>query len=194
MKRIILAAAVAIFLALPMAAQTQPNQQPSLGDAARKLREQKKNPTKPAKVITNDNLGSSPAAATAAAETAAAPAEAGPSQAKPSKPGAQAEETPEKQRAKEEAQWRKRFAEAHTKLEQAEKELDILQRELNLLQRQYYSDPNKALQQQYSRQDIDAHRQKIADKQQEVDQLKQALSDLEDELRRSGGDPGLARP
>ncbi len=193
MKKMVLAAA-AIFLALPLAAQTQPNEQPSLGDAARKLREQKKPPAKPVKVITNDNLGSSSAAATPAAETAAAPAEAGPSQAKPSKPGAQAEETPEKKLAKEEAQWHKRFAEAHTKLEQAEKELDVLQRELNLLQQQYYSDPNKALQQQYSRQDIDAHRQKIADQQQEVDKLKQALSDLEDELRRSGGDPGWARP
>jgi hypothetical protein len=75
----------------------------------------------------------------------------------------------------------------------AEKELDILQREVNKAQTQYYSDPQKALSEQYSRKSINEHDTEIAAKKQEVAQLKQALSDLETELRRSGGDTGWAR-
>ncbi|PYU12524.1 MAG: hypothetical protein DMG29_13980, partial [Acidobacteria bacterium] len=70
---------------------------------------------------------------------------------------------------------------------------DILQREFNLMQQQYYSDPNKALREQYDRSDLNNHLKAINDKKQEVARLKQALSDLEDELRRAGGDPGWGR-
>ena len=55
---------------------------------------------------------------------------------------------------KDEAYWRKQFAEANRKLADDSKELDILQREYNLNQTQYYSDPNAALKQEYSRQDL----------------------------------------
>jgi len=47
--------------------------------------------------------------------------------------------------------------------------------------------------QQYNRSDINDHKAKIDAKQKEIDGLKQQLSDMEDELRKAGGDPGWAR-
>ncbi len=49
---------------------------------------------------------------------------------------------------------------------------------------------NKALREQYSRREINAQRQKIEEKKLEIKKLREALSDVEDELRHAGGDPG----
>ncbi len=89
--------------------------------------------------------------------------------------------------------WRKRFADQRAKISQAEQELDILQREAQKLQTQYYSDPQKALAEQYTRKDITDQDAKIQAKKDEIAKLKQGLSDLEDQLRASGGDSGWAR-
>jgi len=157
----------------------------SLAEAARKARQDSQNEPKAAKTYTNDSMeaikeggisrvGSSPATP---------PAQNTATAAKP----ATAPEPP-----KGEEYWRKRFSDARQKLATAEKELDIMQRELNLAQTQFYSDPNKALQQQYSRDEINDKTAKIDAKKQEVADLKQALADLTDELRRAGGQPGWA--
>ncbi len=58
---------------------------------------------------------------------------------------------------------------------------------------QYYNDPQKAMQEQYTRAEINAKNDKIAEKKKEIADLKQQLSDLEDQLRSAGGDPGWAR-
>src|SRR6266704_1606376 len=92
-----------------------------------------------------------------------------------------------------EAAWRKRFQAQRDKIAKAEKELDILARELEKAQVQYYPDPQKAMAQQNTRADITAINTKIDAKKQELDQLKKGLDDLEDQLRKSGGDPGWAR-
>jgi hypothetical protein len=171
-------------------------QQESVAEAARKAREQKKAQPKPGKVITNDDLpatsgGISIVGTTApSAEKGSAEAVTG---AAGKKAGAVGAKGAEEEEVKGEAYWRKRFAEARGKLRDAERELDILQRELNLKEMQYYPDPTKALREQYDRKEINTYRQKITDKQGEVEQLRQALSDLEDELRRAGGDPGWSR-
>ena len=68
-----------------------------------------------------------------------------------------------------------------------------MQKELNKDQVQYYSDPQKALMQQHDRSDINERTAKIDAKKKELDALNQKLSDMEDELRRAGGDPGWAR-
>jgi hypothetical protein len=169
---------------------TQQGATDPVADAARKAREQKKAEPKPKKVYTNEDFGGAtpaPAAAAAAATTNGEPKQG-------------AEVTGDKDKAPadgatkngEEA-WRKRFKEARDKLAQAEQELDILQREAQKAQVQYYSDPQKALAQQYSRKDITDNDTKIEAKKQEIAQMKQHISDLEDELRKSGGDPGWAR-
>jgi hypothetical protein len=169
-----------------------------VADAARKAREQKKEAPKPKKVYTNDNFGSgsgssaqaatpSPATATPAgdakdASTGDAAADAKTGDAK--KPAAD---------KNDEATWRKKFGEARQSLADAEKELDILQREAQKAQVQYYSDPAKGMTEGYSRKDINEKDTKIAAKKQEIEQQKQHLADMEDQLRRSGGDIGWAR-
>lgn len=193
MPRAIFGAVSLILLAFPLCYGSP--QQPSVAEAARVAREQKKNQQKPAKVFTNDDLAAMSEGVSVVGS--AAPASKEGSAAKPSathgKTGATEEKAAKPKEEKGQAYWRGRFAEARSKLRDAEKELDILQRELNLQQMQYYSDPNKALREQYERKDINDLRKKIDDKRKEVEQLRQALSDLEDELRQAGGEPGWAR-
>lgn len=166
----------------------QTAQHDALADAARRAREQKKEQPQPKKIYTNDDLSSAPsreAPAPAASDSAAASAApAGQNQAKAAAPADK--ETPE-------TKWRKRFTEQHAKIRQAEEQLDILQRELDKNQMQYYPDPQKALAEQHTRGDIQSRSAKIEAKKREIEQLKQQLSDMEDELRKSGGDPGWAR-
>jgi hypothetical protein len=48
------------------------------------------------------------------------------------------------------------------------------------------------MKEQYSRADLDKTQGQIDAKKQAIEKDKQALSDLEDDLRKSGGDPGWA--
>jgi predicted RNase H-like nuclease (RuvC/YqgF family) len=160
-----------------------------VADAARKAREQKKNATQPKKVFTNDDVAPAPAPA----PPATAPTEAKEGDANAPKKDAAADAKDEKAPDNSEAGWRKRFAEQRAKISQAEQELDVLQREAQKLQTQYYSDPQKALAEQYTRKDITDQDAKIQAKKDEIAKLKQGLSDMEDQLRASGGDSGWAR-
>ena len=169
-----------------------------VADAARKAREQKKAEAKPKKVFTNDDLGSAAPAPAAATPATNAPA-SGNADAKENAEGtangdkdAAADNSAGVNKNGEEA-WRKRFREARDKLAQSEQELDILQREAQKSQVQYYTDPQKALSEQYSRKEISDKDTKIDAKKQEIAQMKQHIADLEDALRKSGGDPGWAR-
>jgi chromosome segregation ATPase len=166
-----------------------------VADAARKAREQKKAEAKPKKVYTNEDFGgttATPAAATPATGTGKPESQEGPTGEKSDDKGATGKKAATADKNSEE-NWRKRFREARDKLAQAEQELDILQREAQKAQVQYYNDPQKALSEQYSRKDVTEKDTKIAAKKQEIAQMKQHLSDMEDELRASGGDSGWAR-
>ena len=204
-------AGVYILVALPalglggiavIAQQQDASQQPStdpVADAARKAREQKKEAPKPKKVYTNEDLGSGGGStAPAAAPAAAAPNTDANANAKEN-PDGQANgdnaSTDSKAGAgkSDEEKWRKRFQEARANLADAEKELDILQREAQKAQVQYYSDPTKAMNEQLTRKDVNEKDSQIAAKKQDIAKLKQKLSDMEDELRRSGGEIGWAR-
>ncbi len=156
----------------------------SVAEAARKARENKKAAPAGKKVYTDDDV--KPAQETPPAS--AAPGAAQP--ATPDSPEANAAAAPGKG---DEKAWRTRFQTQRDQITRAEKELDVLQREQDKAQVQYYADPQKALSEQYSRKDINDKDAKIAAKKQEIAQLKQGLDDLEDELRKSGGDPGWAR-
>jgi chromosome segregation ATPase len=180
-------------MALAALAQQSPDQQPSdpVADAARKARAEKQATPKPKKVYTDDDFASSRnAAAQAASADSAAPlatSEQAATDATAAK-DASASNDP-----KSEAYWRKRFQTVRDKIDQSGKELDILQRELNKDQVQYYNDPQKALMQQYDRKDINEKTSKVDAKKKEIEDLKKQLSDMEDELRKAGGDPGWAR-
>ncbi len=160
-------------IAVIAAQQATSSQQGSdpVADAARKAREQKKTEASAATPATEtkDSSAASTSGDNAGTTKAAAP------------------------NKNDEASWRKRFSETRGQLAQTEKELDILQREAQKAQVQFYSDPAKAMKEQYSRTEVTEKDTKIAAKKQEIDQLKQKLSDMEDDLRRSGGEIGWAR-
>ncbi len=204
MKKVLLLVATLFFCASGLLAQSQPAQQTqqeeSLGAVARRLRKQKAKPAA-AKVYTNDDLEKLARGrisvvgqpTTAAAATTAAP-EGQPAAAAPAGEAAAAPATEEKG----EQYWRGKFAEARANIARAEQELDILQRELNLARMQFNQDPNQAMRQQYLGEQAGGKvaelRQKIEAKQAELEKLRSALANLENDLRRSGGSPGWARP
>jgi hypothetical protein len=156
--------------------------------AARKAREQKKDQAKPAHVFDNDNVpkagGISAVGATPAEESGdgGVTADAGAGDAKAGAPS-----------ANDEKSWRDRFAKLRHKLDEDQADLDIMQRELGVLDVQYYNDPVKAMQQGYTRSDIDEKTAKIDAKKKQIEADGQAITDAEEELRKSGGDPGWAR-
>lgn len=167
-------------------AQNPPAQQAEdpLAAAARKARAEQQAAPKPKKVYTNDDFASVPPPKATDAKSDAAQSDAN-AKGDSSNP---ADNDP-----KSEAYWRKRFAKVRDKLASAEKEVQVLQREFDKAEVQYYPDPQKALMQQYDRKDINDKRTKLDAKQKEVESLKAQISDMEDELRRAGGDPGWAR-
>ncbi len=177
---------------LPAATQQQGSSQrqtsDSVADAARKAREAKKNATKPKKVYTDDDLKKSEPAPDAASGSAPGNASGTAAATVQNAGDATKAEDPNGETA-----WRKRFKDHRNKIAKAEKELDILGREVQKAQVEYYPDPQKAMTQQNSRADINAINAKIDGKKKELDQLRQGLNDLEDQLRKSGGDPGWAR-
>lgn len=94
---------------------------------------------------------------------------------------------------KSEEDWRKEFSDMHYKIRMAQSELDVLQRELNVSLIQYDPNPAKAMRESITRRQINERRKKIDDKKADIQRLKQEESDLEDELRYAGGDPGWSR-
>jgi chromosome segregation ATPase len=182
-----------LFCSLGLAARQQDTSQQTgdpVADAARRAREAKQHGPKTKKVYTDDDV-SSPKAASTATSTAGDSSTQGSS--KPDAGTSAKTTTSADADAKAEAAWRKRFKEQRENIARAEKELDVLQRETQKDQIQYYPDPQKAMTEQYTRKDINEKDAKIAAKRKEIEQLKQGLADLEDALRKSGGDPGWAR-
>jgi phage-related minor tail protein len=163
-----------------------------VADAARRARAQRKDAPKPKKVITDDDIAAKPAPPTVPTAAPAANAEqAATTSGTNSKPAADgADNQPDRN---PEAYWRKRFAAQRKKISDVEQEIDILQREAQKADLQYYSDPQKAMNEQFNRKEIKDKNDKIAAKKKELADLKQQLSDLEDELHRAGGDSGWTR-
>jgi len=205
MQFAVLVSALLLFPALLGARQAQ--NQESVADAARKAQAEKKPPVKPAMVFTNDNIdtvkgtisvvGETPAppekeTTTAQDNTKAAPADDKSKLAPANDKSKTAPADDKTTSPNDETHWRKTFADARKKLADDTHELDILQREYNLKQQQYFSDPNTAMREQFTRQDLTDTKTKIDEKTAAVAQDKQAISDLEDALRQAGGEPGWA--
>ena len=179
---------------LPALAQQQqsqaspaPQSGDPLADAARKAREQQKATPKPKKVYTDDDVKPATPSPDAGPPPGASGAQAAPGNGTDAAAnGGSKADDPEKV-------WRKRFQDQRDKIAAAEKELDILQREDDKAQVQYYNDPTKAMNEQFTRKDINDKNAKIDQKKQQIADLKKQLSDMEDDLRKSGGDPGWAR-
>ena len=159
----------------------QQQNQPSVAEAARKNREEKKNQPQPTKVYNNDNIGGAGGPVSVVGQ---APSSDTDSTGAPPAAGSGAHDK---------SYWHGKFSDARKKLADDKKDLDLLQREYNLKQTQYYSDPNEAMKQQYSSDDLKAAKDKIDQRTADVAKDEQAIEDLEDQLRQSGGDPGWAR-
>jgi len=180
---------------LSAAARQQGSSQQQTGDpvadAARKAREKKKDAPKPKKIYTDDDVKKS------APEPAAAPGVAGgtvaATAAQAAGGSAKTGDATKTEDPNGQAAWRRRFQAQRDKIAKLMKEVDILGRELEKAQMEYYPDPQKALTQQNSRAEINAINAKIDAKKKEVAELQQGLDDMEEQLRKSGGDPGWAR-
>jgi len=196
MKAAMLVSALS-FGVLPMHAQQAQSPQSTgdaVADAARKAREQKKEAPKPKKVFTDDDVKPASSSETQPGANAAASGTQNPSAGtQPADANGAAADSGANGSKNDEATWRKKFQEQRDKIAQAEKELDLLQREGDKAQVQYYADPQKAMNEQLTRKDINDHNSKVEEKKKQVAQLKQQMSDMEDDLRKSGGDPGWAR-
>jgi hypothetical protein len=166
----------------PAASKTTATKSDSLADAARKAREAQKNAPKAPMVFTNDNIPTSSGGVSVVGNSAAASSDESAS--------SDAQAAADKN---DESTWRRRFADARHKIDQDTAELTVMQRELGELNVQYYPDPTQALMQSVSRADITKKQAAIDAKQKELDADKDALSNLEDELRKAGGDPAWAR-
>ena len=169
--------------------------EPSVAEAARKTRADKKTEPQSAKhVWTDDNIPKTPrdVPTPASVEGGAAPDKG--AAGTPADAGLD-----DKAKAELETKWRERFAAAHKKLADDEKEADLLQREYNLKRQQYYSDPNTALREQYQYPsgrggELNDTAKKIEEKKAQIEADKQAISDLEDQLRKDGLPSGWSRP
>jgi hypothetical protein len=174
----------------------------SIADLARQTRAKKQQAAAAEKVYTNDSIPSAPSSSTpapAATPTPAAPTAAAASAEETdgeAPEGAAAAEEPAAQEptyAELEAEYRKKFAELKQALDTEERRLDVLQRELNLAQQQFYADPNVAMREQYSRQEITTRMEELETQRAAVEKAKQDIEALETELRQKNLPPGWAR-
>ncbi len=182
--------AVALLFAVPgLAAQSQSNQKESLGEAARKARQQKKPAAKPVKVLTDDDLARPPQIGPPSVQDAKAsepriPGETPAVEKQEPVPGAAARSETEERAAKLEADLKA----AKEQLAEAEKGLNLLQREFDLRRDQYYSNPDFKSDKQGKAQ-LDSLQQQISVRQQEVERLKEKLAALEAERKSLPGAP-----
>ena len=162
----------------------------SLGETARKLRQNKPAETS-SRVITNDDLRQALTAEPAKPE----PDESrnGADIAKPSsdeaaKAASEGKKSdPEADQEKLDADWKARIDAQKQQIDGVAHELDLLQRENKLRAAAYYADAGTRLRNQQSYAADDRKYQKeIADKQKALDDAKTKLSDLQEQARKAG--------
>ena len=176
----------ATLLAAVAFAQSQDTQ--SVAEAARRARAQKKNSEKPAKVITDETLEVKKGdVQSAAAEQLRVPG----SQETPAQPGAAATApAPGSKIASEDKTHAalKERVELKEKIKEAMSDLDLLKREYQLDQDSFYSSPDYA-NNTSGKAKLDAMKQQIADKQQDLDRLKEQLAALPEAQESSTSTP-----
>lgn len=174
-------------------------QQQSLGDYARNIRKDKK-PTS-AKTFDNDNLPMEDKLSVVGNGSDGAPdnSASGPGSNGGTAQGSQdAAKAPEKMptvqpgQSQEERQqvydkWTQKISDQKSKVDDINHDLDLLQREYKLRAAELYGDAGSRLrnQTQWDKEDAD-YKQKIAEKQKDLDQAKQGMDDLEEDARKAG--------
>jgi hypothetical protein len=193
---------VSLFLSIATAgfasAQSQqpaavtPSPTPSLGELARHLKAQReKAAVKPQTVFTNDNLPARPPQEGPTAAGGMAPAGGEKPKAEAGAPSGGP--SPE---AHDEKYYREKMKDLQSQMDVHQRELAVLEQKTGQAQVQFYTDPNKTLQQSstpafYS--DVNKLRDEIEKKKQQIADDQKAIEDLRDQLRREGGAPGWLR-
>lgn len=163
---------------------------PSLADIARKSKAER---AKADKVFTNDNL---PARPRGEGLTAASGISSKPAEQPASKTGTATSSQIPSSDAHDEKYYQAKMKELGENLEMHQRQLDVLEQKLSQNQMQFYSDPNKTLQQGSTPSfngDVNKLRADIEKKKQQIADDQKAMEDLRDQLRREGGDPGWLR-
>jgi len=163
---------------LSAAALAQSQDTPSVAEAARRAREQKKAQAKPAKVITEDDVkpAAQPSPATPASPDAATAAGT-PAQPASSTANASAASSSPPPDAKDQKD-SKEVTELKAQIKQVQGDLDLLQREQSLEQDKYYSNTDY-VHDTAGKTKLDALKQQVIDKQQELERLKARLAELQ---------------
>jgi hypothetical protein len=179
--------AVSTLLSFSASAQTPsaPQDQPPLGDYARKVRKDPAVPKAKPKVFDNDNLPTNDKLSIVGqpAETASVVTPADEKDAAAAKPV-------EDDKAKKEAEWKAwqgKLSAQKDQIDLSTRELDVLQREYQLRAAAMYADAGNRIRNsaEWDKQDAD-YKQKIADKQKSIDDAKQKLTDMQEEARKAG--------
>ena len=167
----------------------EPNQVPSLGEIARRLKtEHEKEIQAPVPVFTNDNLpsrdsgGISTLKATEGAHQKPMTRKRKPATAENKVHG--------------EKYFRSKADKIRSQLEFHERQLAVLQQQLGLARMQYYPDPQKTLEQESTpafQSDLGKLHTKIAEAEKAVADDQKAMDELQEQLRQEGGDPGWIR-
>ncbi len=162
---------------LPSAAFAQSQDSQSVAEAARRARAQKKNTEKSPKVITDETLDVKKGdVQNATAEQPKIPGT--PETSAQPAAGASAAQSPKNasEDDKARAALKERVA-LKEKIKEAQSDLDLQQREYKLDEESFYSSPDYA-KNTSGKEKLDAMKQQITDKQQELDQLKARLAAL----------------
>ncbi len=181
MSRLIsLRLAVSIVLAsalLPAAAFAQ--SQDSVAEAARRARAQKKNSEKAAKIITDETLEVKKGdVQSAAAEQLRMPGTPETPAAQPAPANAPSSAAQNEKKASEDEKLAKELAALKEQIKQAQSDVDLAKREQALQQDTYFSNPDY-VHDTAGKAKLDAMKQQITDKQQELDRLKARLAELQ---------------
>jgi chromosome segregation ATPase len=184
LRRIPLRLALPIVLAaalLPAAAFAQSQDAQSVAEAARRARAQKKNSEKPAKVITDETLDVKKGDVQSA--TAEQPRIPGTpeTQAQPTPANEPSSAAQSEKKASEDEKLAKELAALKEQIKQAQSDLDLVQREQSLQQDTYFSNTDY-IHDTAGKAKLDALKQQISDKQQELDRLKARLAELQPSL------------
>jgi len=152
--------------------------------------ERAKSGKKPLKEFTNDNLPPRPsggagltvAASMSPTSETGEEAQAGTSTTTEGSPGVH-----------DEKYYRNAMRELRTRQEMHQRQLAVLEQKLSQNQMQFYADPQKTLEQEFSRADVNKFTRQIEEKKQEIAADETAIEDLRDQLRREGGPSGWLR-
>jgi hypothetical protein len=166
----------------------------SLGDAARKARQNR--PAEPTtRVITNDDISTGTPSRAVEPESAARSASSSDEASKSSseaKTGDEAKKDKDSgdDQAKLDKGWQEKIAAQKDQISLMERELDVLQRENKLRATNYYADAGARLRDEKKYAEDDRkYRDQVAEKQKQIDDAKTKLEQMKDEARKAGASP-----